>query len=219
MTPAPGPARPARALLALVLGTALLLSACSDEPQRERRMQTVKLLPDTPPPPPPKPPEEQRPEPPKQEKLDTPDNKPEPDQNLLKSDEAAGDGPGSGLVAGAVTRDYTEQPIAQEVRIAGSGDDAAARLAAQSFAVATTRALNDFLARDPALKVGDFRAQVHLWLARGGTVQRAELVGSTGDLDLDRALRDSLARFPGTASPPEALQQPLRLRVTTRMLG
>lgn len=207
--------------LALALCAALLLVACSDEPKFERRMQTVKLLPDTPPPPPPKPPEEQRPEPPKQDKQETAESKPEPDQALLRSDEAAGDGPGSGLVAGAVTRDYTDQETgaAEEVRIAGSGDDAAARLVAQSFAVDTTRALNDFLAREQALKQGDFRAQVNLWLAPSGAVRRAELVGSTGDLELDRALRDSLARFPGTASPPDALRQPLRLRVTNRMLG
>jgi protein TonB len=211
--------RKVRTGLALALCAALLLAACSDEPQRERRMQTVKLLPDTPPPPPPKPPEEQRPDPPKQDKQEAPENKPELDQVLLRSDEAAGDGPGSGLVAGAVTREYSDQATSQEVRIAGSGDDAAARLVAQSFATDTTRALNDFLAREQALKQGDFRAQVNLWLAPSGAVQRAELVGSTGDLELDRALRDSLARFPGTASPPDALRQPLRLRVTNRMLG
>lgn len=213
--------RPARAGLALVLFGALWLAACSDEPPRERRMQTVKLLPDTPPPPPPKP-EERRPEPPKPDKPQPqmPENRPDPvQQALLKSDEAAGDGPGSGLVAGAVTQEYTDQKIGQELRIGGGGEDAAARLAAESFASATTRALNEFLAREQALKRADFRAQVHLWLAPSGSVQRAELVGSTGDLDLDRALRDSLQRFPGTAAPPDSLRQPLRLRVTNRMLG
>ncbi len=221
--PAPSRTRPpSHAVLALALCGALALAACSDEPPRERRMQTVKLLPDTPPPPPPKPPEEKRPEPPKpdQPQPQVPENRPEPvQQALLKSDEAAGDGPGSGLVAGAVTQDYTDQRIGQELRIGGSGEDAASRLAAQSFASAATRALNEFLAREQALKRGDFRAQVHLWLAPSGSVQRAELVGSTGDEDLDRALRESLQRFPGTSAPPESLRQPLRLRVTNRMLG
>jgi hypothetical protein len=45
----PGPVgRLAGTLMAAVLAVALL-PACSDEPQRERRMQMVKLLPDAPP--------------------------------------------------------------------------------------------------------------------------------------------------------------------------
>lgn len=215
------PCRPTALVVALC--GVLLFAGCSDEPPRERRMQTVKLLPDTPPPPPPpppRPPEEQRQE---QPRPDRPQERPpEPqavDQALLRSDEAAGDGPGSGLVAGTVTQDYTSQPVGQALSIPGSGNDATSRLAAESFAAATTRALNEFLAREQALKRDDFRAQVNLWLTPGGTVQRAELVGSTGDVELDQALRDSLARFPGTVSPPASLQQPLRLRVTNRMLG
>lgn len=213
--------KPACACIAVVLCGVLGLAACGNEPLPERRMQTVSLLPDTPPPPPPKPPEEKRPEPQEDRpQPQVPENRPEPvEQALLRSDEAAGDGPGSGLVAGPVTQDYTDQQIGQELRIGGSGEDVTSRLAADSFANATTRALNEFLAREQDLKQGDFRAQVHLWLAPSGQVQRAELVGSTGDLDLDRALRESLSRFPGTAAPPDSLRQPLRLRVTNRMLG
>lgn len=207
---------------AAVLLAAALLGGCGDEPPRERRMQTVKLLPDTPPPPPP-PPREKPPEPPKESKPQpqTPDNKPpEPAAaQALKTDEAAGDGPGGGLVAGTVTQDYTNQALGAATRIGGSGDDAAARLAADSYARATTRALNEFLAREQALKRGDYRTQVQLWLAPSGAVQRAELLGSTGDEALDRALAESLRRFPGTAAPPEGLRQPLRLQVTNRMLG
>lgn len=199
-----------------------LLAACGDEPPRERRMQTVKLLPDTPPPPPPKP-EEKRPDPPKPDKpqAQVPDTKPEPvQQAALKSDEAAGTGPGNGLVAGSVTQDYTDQKIGDKPQIGGSGNDATARLAATSFANTTTRALNEFLARERELKRGDFRAQVNLWVTASGTVERAELVGSTGDGSLDRALREALQRFPGAAvPPPQALPQPLRLQVTNRMLG
>lgn len=213
--------RSSKALLALMVAGGLL-AACGDEPPRERRMQTVKLLPDTPPPPPP-PPKEKPPEAPKPDKPQPqlPDNKPrEPEQaELLKSDEAAGDGPGSGLVAGSVTQDYSDQKVGAALRIGGTGEDATARLAAEGYAASTTRALNEFLAREQSLKRGDYRAQVQLWFGPGGAVQRAELVGSTGDLDLDRALRESLQRFPGTSAPPEGLRQPLRLRVTNRMLG
>lgn len=210
-----------RTALAVLLGAALL-AGCGEEPQKPRKMQTVQLLPDTPPPPPP-PPKEKPPEPAKEEKPQPqrPENKqPEAEQQAaLKSDEAAGDGPGNGLVAGSVTRDYTDQKVGAATRIGGSGEDATARLAAEGYARTTARALNEFLAREQALKRGDFRAQVQLWLTPAGTVQRAELVGSTGDGDLDRALRESLLRFSGAATPPEGLRQPLRLQVTNRMLG
>jgi protein TonB len=212
---------PAATAVALLVGAGLL-AGCGEEPPRERRMQTVKLLPDTPPPPPPPPPKDKPPEPPPQAKPQPqlPDNKPpESDAAQLKSDEAAGDGPGNGLVAGPVTQDYSNQALGGAVAIGGSGDDAAARLAAESFARSTTRSLNEFLAREQSLKRSDYRTQVQLWLAPDGAVQRAELVGSTGDGELDRALRDSLLRFRGPSAPPQALRQPLRLQVTNRMLG
>ncbi len=211
----------------LVRATAVLLAlglaACGDSPPPERRMQTVKLLPDTPPPPPPPPPKDKPPEPPKQDKPQpqAPQNKPEPEQQAaLKSDEAPGTDAGSGLVSGNVTTDYTDQKIGDKPQIGGSGGDATSRLAAASFASSTTRALNEFLARESGLKRADYKAQVHLWLGQSGTLERVELVGSTGDSELDRQLKDAIRRFPGaSAPPPQALQQPLRLLVTNRMLG
>ncbi len=222
LTPS-APLRRAAGALMVAAGLVLapLLAGCGDEPPQQRKMQTVKLLPDTPPPPPP-PPKEKPPEPSREQKPQpqAPQAKAEPEQAALRSDEAAGTGPGNGLVAGSVTQDYTDQKIGEKPQIGGSGADMTARLAANSFASATTRSLNEFLAREIELKRGDFRAQVHLWLAPSGALQRAELVGSTGDQGIDRALRDALLRFPGAgAPPPQALPQPLRLQITNRMLG
>lgn len=203
-----------------LLGVALLLAACSEGPPSPRKMQTVKLMPDAAPPPPPKP-EEKKPEPPKPEKQEAaaPKQEAEP-ASALKSDEAAGDGPGNGLVAGSVSQEYSGEKPADKPLIGGAGGDATARLAATSFANTTTRTLNDFLARDRELKRAEFRAQVHLWLTDTGALERVELVGSTGDAGTDRVLREALLRFPGSAAPPpQALPQPLRIQVTNRMLG
>ena len=80
--------------------------------------------------------------------------------------------------------------------------------------------LNDFLARDRDIKRLDYQVRVDLWLSPGGGLQRAELVGSSGDAQTDDALREALIRFPGSAAPPPAhLPQPLRLRITNRMMG
>ena len=217
MIPCPTRATAVHALLV----ASLALSACSDGPAAPRKMQTVKLMPDTPPPlPPPPKPEDKKPEAPKADKQEAPMPKQEAQPAAaLKSDEAAGDGPGNGLVAGNVTQEYSGAKPAEKPVVVGTASDATARLAANSFATATTRTLNEFLARERDLKRADYRAQVHLWLSPSGALERVELVGSTGDAGTDRALREALLRFPGTVAPPQALPQPLRLQVTNRMLG
>ncbi len=212
----------AQAILLVVLAASLV--ACSDEPQRPRKQQMVKLLPDTPPPPPPPPKPEDRP-PPKPEDKPQPQDAPKPVDApaaaALKSDEAAGDGPGSGLTAGAVTRDYAGEKPGQATTIGGApAENPATRLAAQTYANAATRALHEFLARDRDVKQRDYQVRVDLWLTPAGSLQRAELVGSSGDPETDRALRAALDRFPGAAVPlPPRMVLPMRLLVTNRMMG
>ncbi len=204
---------------------ALGLAACSDQPDKpQRRQQLVKLLPDTPPPPPPPPKPEDKPPPkpedkPQQQELPKPADVAQP--QALKTDEAAGDGPGSGLAAGAVSQDYNNQAIGQGNTIGGTpAENPANRLALTSYANAATRSLNEFLARDKGIKRVDYKVRVELWLTANGTLQRAELVGSTGDPETDEALRAALTRFPGPGSaPPAQLPQPMRVLVSNRMLG
>jgi protein TonB len=209
------------ALLAVPL---MLLSGCDQRPAAPRKMQMVKLLPDTPPPPPPPPkPEDKKPEP-KEDRPQPqlPQAKPveAPQQQALRSDEAAGDGPGGGLVAGPVSKEYSGERIGGGT-IGGTGaDEGGARLAAASFANAATRALNEFLARDRELRRADYRVRVNLWLDASGALQRIELVEGTGDAGTDQILRTALSRFPGPgATPPERMPQPLRVLVTNRMIG
>ncbi len=209
------------AACALVLAAvAAGLAGCDERPAAPRKMRTVKLLPDTPPLPPPPKPDEKKPEPQKEDKAQAQPKPVEvPQPQALKSDEAAGDGPGNGMVAGAVTKDYAGETI-------GGGGGAEGpevvvnRLAFNTYANATTRSLNEFLALDKELKLQNYKINVNLWLLPDGAVQRAELGGSTGDPAIDAALRTALARFPGNSSrPPENLPQPLRLLVSNRLMG
>ena len=211
-----------QARCAAALAVALLacgLAGCDKSPP-PKKTQHVKLLPDTPPPPPPPPKEEKKPEPQKEEKPQPQVAQPKPvdapQPQALKSDEAAGDGPGNGLVAGSVTKDYAGETIG-----GGTGPQVGmSRLAFTSYANATTRSLNEFLAREKDLKLQDYTVAVNLWLDADGSVKRAELAGSTGDPATDAALRTALARFPGgSARPPDNLPQPLRLRVSNRLMG
>lgn len=215
-------------LVACLLALALCaLAACDQQPERPRKQQLVKLLPDTPPPPPPPPKPEDKPPPkaedkPQQQDLPKPDEAPQP--QALKTDEAAGDGPGGGLAAGTVTQDYTDQKIGQGTVLGGGGGDgveaATARLAAIAYARAVTQALNEHLTQDREVKRLDYRVQVELWLSPAGGLQRAELVGSTGDARADGALRAALAGYAGLGRPiPARMPQPLRLLVSNRLVG
>lgn len=207
---------------AFVLALALLgLAACDGAPERPRKVQTVRLLPDTPPPPPP-PRQEDRP-PPRPEAKPQPQDAPkpveQPQAQALKEEGPAGNGPGNGLSAGTVTQDYTDQRIG--TAIGGSAPDSGiGRLTATSYGNATTRALNEFLTRERTLKQRDYQVRVELWLGADGALRRAQLVDSTGDGATDDALRAALDRFPGNAAPPPAgLPQPVRVRVSNRMMG
>ena len=217
-----------RASSSLIIVCALLLAACNDAPSKPRKQQTVKLLPDTPPPPPPPPPPRSE-EPKPQAKAD---NKPPPDspkpvdaplQQVLKTDEEAGDGPGSGLASGSVTNDYQGGPVGAQV---GGGSLQSAqeavpnRLVLNTYAQAATRSLNEFLVRDRDVKRLDYKVRIDLWLNADGSYQRAELVGSTSDPATDQALRIALGRFPGSGDPlPPRMPQPLRVLVSNRLMG
>ncbi len=210
----------------LLLAAVLAITACGDKPDKPRRQQSLKLLPDTPPPPPPPPKPEDKPPPSKPEDKPQPQDAPKPVQapepQQLKTDEAAGNGPGSGLAAGSVTQDYAGGRIGQGTTIGGAtpNDGLATRLAANAFGSAATRALNDFLTRDREVKQHDYRVRIAVWFTPAGGVQRTELVDSTGNTTTDAALRAALQRFAGTGTPPPAnLPQPVRVMVSNRLLG
>lgn len=208
----------------VLLAVALLLAACSGGEPPPRKQQRIVLLPAAPPPPPPPPKPEERPPPrpldkPLAQDLPKPAEAPQP--QALKTDEAAGNGPGNGLAAGAVTQDYNGQPTGAGTALGGSGaTDGAARLAATVYGNATTRALNEFLVRDKSIKLSDYKVRVALWLGSQGRLRRVELLDSTGDPQTDASLREALNRFPGTQTPPPpGLPQPMRVLVSNRLMG
>jgi periplasmic protein TonB len=193
------------------------LSGGSKKPAR----QTVKIavLPDTPPPPPPPPKEEKKPDPeqkqdkPQQEQPKQVEAPPEPQQ--LKMEGPAGDGP-SAFSSGNITSDYKGGAIG-----AGTGGTLADRMASNNFGNAAKRELNEFLNRDQALRRGgEFKLPVLLWVRADGSIERSSLEASSGNNDVDAALRLALSTFRGFRNPPPAgLPQPIRLQVTNRMSG
>lgn len=183
------------------------------------KRQTVKIavLPDTPPPPPPpkeeiKPqpkPEDAPPQPQEQKVVEAP---PEPQQ--LKMEGAAGDGP-SAFGSGSVTREYDKGDIGS----GGGGGGTVNKLQFAFFSSQLQRHISSALAKDPAIKLGDYRVRVSVHLEPSGAFRQVSLESSTGDLALDRALEAALMRLPPMKDVPAQLPQPISLRITNRMTG
>jgi len=210
---------PAVLVLALV-GIGWFIASQMGQGGSGPKRQTVKIavLPDTPPPPPPpkeekKPepkPEENKPQPQEQKPVEAP---PEPQQ--LKMEGAAGDGP-SAFSAGSVSSEYKGGAIGS-----GTGGTLSDRMAALNFGNAAKRDLNAYLNRDEALrKAGDYKLSIALWLRADGTLERHELLGSSGNPDIDEQIRKALARFTGFRTPPPPnMVWPMRLQVSNRVTG
>jgi protein TonB len=189
-----------------------------------QKRQTVKIavLPDTPPPPPPPPQDEKKPEPKPDENKPQPQEQPKqvdtpPEPQQLKMEGAAGDGP-SAFGSGTVNSEYKGGPIGNG---SGAGGAVGERLAAMSYGNAAKRELNEFLNREPDVRrAGDYKVPIGLWLRADGSVERLELLTSSGNTDTDELLRKALARFRGFKNPPPpGMAWPMRLQLTNRLTG
>jgi protein TonB len=178
----------------------------------------ISLIPTTPPPPPPPPKEEKKPEPPKEQKevkmeqAPPKEAPPAPPSQELKMEGAAGDGP-SAFGAGKVTREDLSNLGAK-----GGGAPLATGMfnPFNNYATALKGELQRYLARNKDLRQRAYRLDIHLWVGRDGNVTRQELVGSSGDTELDDLVRQAISSMGAfSQGPPERMPQPIRLRLVT----
>jgi len=192
-------------LLAAVLGAWLVLKGLmTGKSGPQKHVTRISILPDTPPPPPP-PPKEQPKEQPKEIRMEQP--KPEDAQPVeaMKMEGAAGDGP-SPFAAGKVSNEY----IGGKMGIA----------AYAWFTGQIKTSIEEALAARKELVNAQYRIVVHIWFARDGRMERAELQGSSGKQATDEQIRKALAGIVSVAvAPPEDMPQPVRLRITSRNNG
>ena len=212
--------------LAVLVALGLLVySLVSGKSKPTKAAPKISLIPMTPPPPPPPPKEEKKPEPPKEQKemkeIPAPpkDAPPAPPSQELKMDGPAGNGP-SVFSAGKITSD--------DISNVGKGPAAPVAPAAPA-ALPTTGLFSPFggyanqlksevqrlLQRNKDLRTQSYRIEVRVWLAKDGSLQRHELVGSTGDLELDNLISQALTASQVFSAPPDRMPQPIRLRINT----
>ena len=72
------------------------------------------------------------------------------------------------------------------------------------------------LQRKKSLQNTRYRLGAQIWLTPDGGAERVELIGSTGDAELDKTLRDTLLKMPRVPqAPPQDLPQPVVLQVSS----
>lgn len=63
-----------------------------------------------------------------------------------------------------------------------------------------------------------YSALLSLWIARDGRIQRVEVTRTSGNRDLDTALRMALAQMQRVSDPPpDEMPQPVKLQITSKL--
>ena len=126
-------------------------------------------------------------------------------------DGPAGDGP-SAFASGAITRDD----------LSNLGKGGAAPVVSglfnpfKNYATLLKGELQRHLARNKDLRQRSYRLELQLWVGRDGSITRQELVGSSGDTDIDAVIRQSIGSLAAFSQvPPERMPQPIRLLLAT----
>ena len=217
--------------LVMLLAVALLATVAylvyerlSGKSQAAPKAPKISLIPANPPPPPPPPKEEKKPEPPKEQKEvkvePTPQVKeapPAPASPELKMEGAAGDGP-SAFAAGKVTREEVVIAPPKAAQVAPVLPKAASGLFNQftNYASGLKGEVQRHLARRKELRQKSYRVELQLWVERDGRVSRYEIIGSSGDTEIDETLRQSMAELSNfSIVPPDQMPQPIRLSLVT----
>jgi protein TonB len=212
---------PAIAILGLLLAIALIRwvvkeFAMHGDSKKKRAIQEITLVKPPPPTPPPKvePPKVVPPKQEIQEKVDVPrpdqqPDKPEappPGPNLGVDAVGTGSGDGFGLVGKKGGSDL----------IGGTGAGAGNKFA--WYGAMLKVRIQEAILKDKKLReAANYRLQVNVWVDSTGAVTRAELVGSSDDAELDKALKAVLTTMtPLREGAPGDMPQPIKLRISAR---
>jgi protein TonB len=173
-----------------------------------------------------KPPEPERPKPvevieaPVEEIVETVSEAPEespPINDRLGVD--ADGGPGSDAFGLAAKRGGRDITLLGETS-AGGGGRLDPRIAFAGYAAGLERALQEQLQRLPEVRAEEFSVVVRLWIARDGKVSRWEFARAGDRVRVESLLSRAFGSMPNLREPPpEAMPQPVVLRLMSRRPG
>jgi len=202
-------------LVIVVWGAWTFFKALSDQaPPAKQQFQNVKLVAPPPPPPPPPPPEVE--EPPEPEVEEEPPPEPEPEEAPESADEGPDESIADDLVMEGPVGDGGAFGLGQgRVKCTvGCGDGDGYK----AFASSLKQEINRLLSDNEEIRQSTYNVIMKVWISGDGSVERAELQGSSGNPETDEALTMALSngRKLGVV-PPEDLPQPIKLRITSRI--
>ena len=183
--------------IVVMVGVVLMIKSFlsdADEPKKHRVQQISLIKPPEPPPPPPKPPEEKPPE----VKEEIPQDKPPEPVNTDQPPPGIG---GAGYGNGDTSFG------------GGGGWMGGSRFG--FYLSGVQQGIHEELNRNEKLRKREYKVEVALWIAKSGMVTRFELLGTSGDKDVDAMMKKALfgAKF---EEPPSDIPQPIKLRISSR---
>ncbi len=183
--------------------------------QVKKQVQQITMIQPPPPPPPP----EQKPPEAEPEKLPEPEPEPEkePEPAPEAAEEPAGEDLGVDAEGGAGSDGFGLLGKKGGRGLLGGSGGSAILWYGGLVKRGLEEELRNQLADSNAGKTA-YTVQLNIWITSDGSVNRAELSGSSGKPEVDRAIRAALpkVRFSLPKPPPENMPQPLRIRVMSR---
>jgi periplasmic protein TonB len=193
-------------MLIVVVGVVILIKNFLNNPDKPntRRVQQISII-KPPEPPPPPPPEVKPPEVKEEVKLDEPPpqqpDAPPPSANLGLDADGKGPSDSFGLIGNKGGRELT---------IGGNGSRFGYYLGGLQ------KNIRDELSRNEKLRKGEYKALVALWIAKNGSVEKFELLSSSGEVEVDGAMKKVLSLIKHFDEPPSDMPQPVKLRISSR---
>ncbi|HQT25131.1 MAG TPA: TonB C-terminal domain-containing protein [Burkholderiales bacterium] len=194
-------------LLAVVVGIVFMIRGFlkDDEKPQRRVIQQISLVKPPPPPPPLKPP----PPPPPQPKEEVKMNQPPPEQphqaapppgNLGVDAKGTGSGDSFGLQG---------RPGGRDITIGGDGSMFAA------YVSGIKQSITDALERSDKMRKEEYQIVVDIWLRGDGSMQRFQLVKSTGYPEIDAEIKRILSNITPFDKPPHGMNKMVELKVSS----
>jgi protein TonB len=190
-----------------------------DSKPTKKQVVQISLIKPPPPPPPPPPPEQKKIEPEVKEEVKIPEPQEQPQQDepappvseqLGLDSDGTGNGDGFGLAAKKGGTDIT--------KIGGPSGAGGSERA--YFAGLVQSHLQTELSKNERLRRADYKVGLRIWFTPDGRIERFELAGSTGNPQIDQDLKLALDHVPAMKhAPPQGIQQPVKLRLTSRGAG
>ena len=205
------------ALVVLVVGGVIymMMHFLQNTAKPKKAVQEITLL-QPPPPPPPPPPEVQPPEPEIQEEVKIDEQEPLPDELPETPTDEAPPGEQLGLDAegGAGSDGFGLLGNKGGRSLLGGGGGGKFAWYAGILQQDLGSKLNEL----EQMRKAKYSIRVKLWIDGGGKIERFELMGSTGNRQVDETLKVALADLGQVReAPPQDMPQPIRVRISSRL--